>query len=135
MATIGGHGFGAKVAAATAINNLERFTGVIQLEGGPLDHRYHEAYQELASYIQYAAKLNLKAMDAQTAIKAIETGITCAKWQSIFKQNLDVSSENPKWKFNVEDLATNTKKIQPRCRYVERGLRYVARPGSCHFRK
>jgi pimeloyl-ACP methyl ester carboxylesterase len=29
MASIGGHGFGAKVAAATAINNLERFTGVI----------------------------------------------------------------------------------------------------------
>jgi pimeloyl-ACP methyl ester carboxylesterase len=50
-ATIGGHGFGAKVAAATAINNLERFTGVIQLEGGPLDHRYYEAYQELTSYI------------------------------------------------------------------------------------
>lgn len=44
MATIGGHGFGAKVAAATAINNLDRFTGVIQMEGGPLDHRYHNAY-------------------------------------------------------------------------------------------
>lgn len=51
LATIGGHGFGAKVATATAINNLDRFTGVINLEGGPLDHRYHEAYQELASYI------------------------------------------------------------------------------------
>ena len=34
----------AKVAAATAINNLNRFTGVIQLEGGPLDHKYYEAY-------------------------------------------------------------------------------------------
>jgi len=44
MATIGGHGFGAKVAAATAINNMNRFTGVIQLEGGPLDHKYYEAY-------------------------------------------------------------------------------------------
>lgn len=43
-ATIGGHGFGAKVAAATAINHIDRFTGVIQLEGGPLDHRYHESY-------------------------------------------------------------------------------------------
>ena len=29
MATIGGHGFGAKVAAATAINHMDRFTGVI----------------------------------------------------------------------------------------------------------
>jgi pimeloyl-ACP methyl ester carboxylesterase len=47
MATLGGHGFGAKVALATAINNMERTTGVIMLEGGPLDHRYYEAYQEL----------------------------------------------------------------------------------------
>ena len=57
MATIGGHGFGAKVAAATAINNMNRFTGVISYEGGPLNHRYHEAYQELESYVQFAAKM------------------------------------------------------------------------------
>jgi len=44
MATLGGHGFGAKVATATAINNLDRVTGVINLEGGPLDHRFYEAY-------------------------------------------------------------------------------------------
>lgn len=47
MATLGGHGFGAKVALATAINNMDRCTGVINLEGGPLDHQYYEAYQEL----------------------------------------------------------------------------------------
>ena len=29
MATIGGHGFGAKVAAVAASHNYERFTGVI----------------------------------------------------------------------------------------------------------
>ena len=44
MATLGGHGFGAKVALATAINNMNRVTGVINLEGGPLDHRFYEAY-------------------------------------------------------------------------------------------
>jgi pimeloyl-ACP methyl ester carboxylesterase len=57
MATLGGHGFGAKVALATAINNNERCTGVINLEGGPLDHRYYEAYQELASYVDVASKM------------------------------------------------------------------------------
>ena len=51
MATIGGHGFGAKVASATAINNMERFTGVVALDGGPLNHTYYEAYQELKSYV------------------------------------------------------------------------------------
>lgn len=44
MATLGGHGFGAKVALATAINNLDRCTGVINLDGGPIDHRYFESY-------------------------------------------------------------------------------------------
>ena len=64
LATIGGHGFGAKVAAATASANLDRFTGVIQYEGGPLKHQYYEAYQELEEYVKFAAKLNLAGMDA-----------------------------------------------------------------------
>lgn len=64
MATIGGHGFGAKVAAATAAANLDRFTGVIQYEGGPLDHRYYESYQELESYVQFANKLDMSGMDS-----------------------------------------------------------------------
>ncbi len=89
MATIGGHGFGAKVAAATAIANLDRFTGVIQLEGGPLDHRFHEAYQELASYIHFAASMKLASMDVTQAFKAIETNITCPKWAKIFKQGIN----------------------------------------------
>jgi len=41
LATIGGHGFGAKLATATAINHMNRFTGVICLDGGPLDHTYY----------------------------------------------------------------------------------------------
>ena len=51
-------------------------------------------------------------MDAAAAIKALESGIPCAKWLSIFKQNLDMSGDSPKWKFNVEDLSANTKKHQ-----------------------
>ena len=68
----------------TAINQMDRFTGVISLEGGPINHRYHEAYQELASYVKVAAHI-----DANQAIKAIDAGIPCKKWESIFKQNLN----------------------------------------------
>ena len=57
MATLGGHGFGAKVALATAINNMERVTGVINLDGGPLDHRFYESYQELESYVNVAKNM------------------------------------------------------------------------------
>mmetsp|Transcript_48342 Transcript_48342/g.35531 ORF Transcript_48342/g.35531 Transcript_48342/m.35531 type:complete len:125 (-) Transcript_48342:651-1025(-) len=71
MATIGGHGFGAKLASATAINNMNRFTGVILLEGGPLNHQYYEAYQELHAYVEECSKLKLDGMDYQDAVKKI----------------------------------------------------------------
>ena len=109
MATIGGHGFGAKVAAATANANNDRFTGVIQYEGGPLDHRYHEAYQELNSYVQFAAKMDLASMDGTAAQRQIDQNIACKKWASIFKQNLDAEG-TPYWKNNMDGLATNMRK-------------------------
>lgn len=62
MATIGGHGFGAKVATATAINHMNRFTGVVCLDGGPVDHRYHEAYTELRSYVETANEMDLHSI-------------------------------------------------------------------------
>ena len=36
MATLGGHGFGAKVALATATANLNRCTGIVALDGDSL---------------------------------------------------------------------------------------------------
>lgn len=113
MATIGGHGFGAKVAAATAAANLDRFTGVIQYEGGPLNHQYYEAYQELESYVQFASKLNLSGMEGSAALRAIDANISCGKWASIFKQNLDVESNTPQWKNNMDGLAANMRKFKP----------------------
>ena len=108
MATIGGHGFGAKVATCTAINHMSRFTGVINLEGGPVDHRYHEAYLELKEYIQFANGLNLSKMDLNGALKALDNGIADPKWRSIFKQNLD--TEKMCWKNNMNALDANTRK-------------------------
>ena len=77
MATMGGHGFGAKVALATAINGLERCTGVINLEGGPLDHRYYEAYQELKDFVHIANKLNLNGMEYGNAVRYLRENISC----------------------------------------------------------
>ena len=57
MATIGGHGFGAKVATATANANNSRFTGVINLDGGPMDHKYYEAQHELNEVVKVCKKI------------------------------------------------------------------------------
>ena len=113
MATLGGHGFGAKVATATAINHMDRCTGVINLEGGPLDHRYYEAYQELESYVDVAKSLNVAKMDVAQATKHLKDKIACDKWASIFVQNLESKGDGCSFKFNVDDLHANMKKRRP----------------------
>ena len=75
MASIGGHGFGAKVATATAISNLNRFTGVICLDGGPLDHRYYEAYQELAKYVELSRNLKIETLSQAEVAKKVSEKI------------------------------------------------------------
>ena len=112
-ATIGGHGFGAKVACATANANLERFTGVIQLEGGPLNHKYYEAYQELDSYVSHAKSIRLSELDVAGAHKAIDAGIPCKKWASIFKQNVNSEGSSLSWTLNLDALYKNMRKHNP----------------------
>lgn len=113
MATIGGHGFGAKVAAATAINHMDRFTGLIQYEGGPLNHKYHEAYQELAGYVKFAASMNLSGMDQAEAFRQLDKNVTCKKWNSIFKANLNTDGSSLSWECNMDALAADMKKNLP----------------------
>ena len=83
LATIGGHGFGAKVATATAINHMNRFTGVMCLDGGPLDHRYYEAYQELTSYIEIVRNIKIEELSPNDVVKKIYEQIHHKKWRSI----------------------------------------------------
>jgi pimeloyl-ACP methyl ester carboxylesterase len=88
LATIGGHGFGAKVATATAINHNNRFTGVMCLDGGPLDHRYYEAYHELAKYIEDVRNIGIEKLNVNEAIKKVTEKVPHPKWRSIILQNI-----------------------------------------------
>jgi pimeloyl-ACP methyl ester carboxylesterase len=81
LASIGGHGFGAKVATATAINHHNRFTGVICLEGGPVNNKYHESYQELVSYIEAVRNLNIDRLTSAEALKKVSERISHPKWR------------------------------------------------------
>ena len=113
MATLGGHGFGAKVALATAINNMDRCTGIINLEGGPLDHTYYEAYQELRSYVAAAASLDITNTDYAGAVKHINTHVSCKRWAQAFKDNLEDKGGSAAWKFNIDGLNHNMGMKQP----------------------
>lgn len=50
-ATLGGHGFGAKLALAVGCYHVDRVTGVFQVDSAPIDHRYFESFKEFKSYI------------------------------------------------------------------------------------
>lgn len=51
MATLAGHGIGAKIALATGCYHAERVTGVFAIDSSPLDQRYHEAFKEFRGYV------------------------------------------------------------------------------------
>ncbi len=110
LATIGGHGFGAKVATATAINHHNRFTGVMCLDGGPIDHRYHEAYQELAKYVEDVHKIGIEKYNAADVIKKVHERVPHPKWRSIILQNIQTDKGALQWKCNMEGLYKNMKR-------------------------
>lgn len=51
-ATLGGHGFGGKLALATGCYHHTRVTGVINVDTAPMDHRYNEAFREFKDNIK-----------------------------------------------------------------------------------
>lgn len=81
MVTVGGHGYGAKVACAFGTYYMEKTTGVVCFEGGPIDHSYHEAWEEVRNLIVDCSKIDLnnvtspqevyKRMEVSTAVSYI----------------------------------------------------------------
>lgn len=113
MATIGGHGFGAKVAIATATNNLDRFTGVMCLDGGPVDQRYHESYVHLKTFVKRLEKIHIEKLSPQDVNKKIDLIVTDPNWNSIFKKCVNNSKGHPQWDFNIEALSHDMGKVKP----------------------
>lgn len=109
MATIGGHGFGAKVAIATATQNLDRFTGVMCLDGGPLDHTNYEAFREYKGYLNEIAKWDIHSIGLAETQRRLESNIGCTMWKSIFQQNLSGGG----WNFNLDALVKDVNQVKP----------------------
>lgn len=110
MATIGGHGFGAKVATVAAINHMDRFTGVMCLEGGPVDQTFHPMFTTLKKCITRISKLKLDQMSVTEVHNFIDNNVECKHWGAIFKQCLNTNKGYPQWDFNLDAVMKNTKK-------------------------
>eukprot|EP01016_Furgasonia_blochmanni_P005459 TRINITY_DN1211_c0_g1_i1.p1 TRINITY_DN1211_c0_g1~~TRINITY_DN1211_c0_g1_i1.p1 ORF type:complete len:458 (+),score=105.78 TRINITY_DN1211_c0_g1_i1:158-1531(+) len=106
MATLGGHGFGAKVALATGCYHSERVTGVFALDGAPLDHRYFDAFKEFTNYVVGAKDVDLRRNRADIEADIAKL-VKDKKWRSIFLSNLVRSGEGYNWNFEINYLAKN----------------------------
>jgi hypothetical protein len=57
--------------------------------------------------------LNLATLDYAGAVKAIQDGINCPKWASIFRHNLKHEGSNLAWRANLKGLYKNMRKFEP----------------------
>jgi pimeloyl-ACP methyl ester carboxylesterase len=108
--TVGGHGYGAKIASAYGSYFHDRTSGVICLEGGPYNHSYHEAWEEVKNAILKTSEIKLDNTSANEVFKKIDIIVQHPKWRNIIKQNLIEGKSSLQWKFNMEHLALNVKR-------------------------
>ncbi|CAD8132386.1 unnamed protein product [Paramecium pentaurelia] len=108
MATLSGHGFGAKVALAAGCYHPERTTGVFCIDYSPMDQRYHEAFTEFRGYIAKLSQINTKELTKSQIESYLKENIDCPKWRLIFSDNLiKLSSGQWDWKFALKFLHNN----------------------------
>jgi len=110
IVTVGGHGYGAKIASAFGSYFYDKTSGVICLEGGPLDHTYYESWQEVQAAITTSSKIKLDNTSITDVHKKIDSAVAHPKWRAILKQNLIDGKSSLQWRFNMEQLALNVKK-------------------------
>ena len=101
MATVGGHGYGAKVASAFGSYHMEKTTGVVCLEGGPVDNSYHEAWEEVKDLVQILGKINVADANSSSDInKKIDATSAVIKFFFFFfclKKILNINQTNKKY--------------------------------------
>jgi len=110
IVTVGGHGYGAKVACAFSTQYLERTSGVMCIEGGPIDHSYHPSFNEIRESIVKANNITLSSSSSGEVIKKLDKEIKNKRWNKILKQNLIDQGSSVSWKFNMNKLAIQAKR-------------------------
>ena len=108
IASVGGHGYGAKVACAFSTLHMESTSGVVCVEGGPIDQSYHQSWNDIKDYIKIAHKLTVESnSDYGEITKGLDKQIPSKRWRKILKNNLIDHGDKATWKFNMNKLALN----------------------------
>jgi pimeloyl-ACP methyl ester carboxylesterase len=112
MATLAGHGVGAKVALATGCYHNEKVTGVAGFDSSPMNQYYHEPVRELRQYLNFLKTFNLSRPFASIAFE-LKKNIACPKWRQIFETSLTRNATGYEWNFNFDAVYNNTRNDSP----------------------
>ena len=98
------------------------------LEGGPLDHSYHAAWEEIKNPIIECSKIQMDKTSQADVWRKINDITDHPKWREILKQNVVEGKGGLQWKFNMEELTANVKKNH-RCDITKWSTTYGLYPG------
>jgi len=111
IVTVGGHGYGAKIACAFGTQYLDRVSGVMCVEGGPIDHSYHPAWNVTKESIIKAYNIGNSSANLSEASRKLDKEILHKRWNKILKQNLIEGGSGVSWKFNMTQLYYNVQRV------------------------
>ena len=106
MATLGGHGVGAKVALAAACYHYDKVTGYFGIDSTPMDQYYHEAYTELRNYVDFARSANLNR-GFQAISNEFRNQVLDPRWRTLLLNNLEKDGAGYRWACNINAIHSN----------------------------
>ena len=108
MATLGGHGFGAKNALVTGCYKPHLVTGVLALDYAPQDYIYFRAAKTCNEVAQKLAELDRSNFTRARFDEALNETVQSKKMQAVLAQNLKQKTERTfRLNFNSEFVAAN----------------------------
>jgi pimeloyl-ACP methyl ester carboxylesterase len=105
MATLAGHGFGAKNAMVTGCYRPELVTGVLALDYAPQDYTYFRVGHTYREIVNKLGKINLDNISQEEFAEQLDEIVQCKKIQSTLLQNLKmVGSRKFRYNFNLNAI-------------------------------
>ena len=71
--TVGGHGYGAKIACVFGSLFYNRVSGVACFEGGPINHSFHKAWESVKEYIIQCSQIPTDNISSTDFLKRVDT--------------------------------------------------------------
>ena len=112
MATLGGHGIGAKIALAAACYHFDHVTGYFGLDSSPMNQFYHEAFAEMRNCFGLLNNFNINRSYG-AIVNELKHTVICPKWRSIFLNNLVKGDHGYQWNFNYDAIHRNLARDSP----------------------